>query len=617
MGNSQGSEEPQRTHDPSLGERLKAPAGRDEYEGPTANRKCTDVLFFIAIVATWVCMTIVGVDSIQNGDYAVLTNGIDYNGNICGTGNYSDYSKMYYVGYSGSGVCVSACPSTTDKSVLYACVDDSDIPSAYTTDSLKVAGGYCQYQYASYDILNRCIFQNSTLASLVSDTSQWSYAEDFVGDVWAAKDYVLGIGLGFAIALAIVYLALLRLPGFVVLMVWGSIWLVFLLLAALGGGLFYFGYTQSQAASSSYTSTEITCMEVFGGVFGALALVFVCVVLCLRDRITLAVDIMKEAAHAIMDMTLLLFFPLVKVVGFLLFLLPWLYYAVYTASLGSFSTYTTSSGYSVKSWSFSSDVEYRLWFLLFCFFWTTQFIIAVGQLVVAMSVGKWYFTHASGKHAGSSEVVKSMVATLWYHTGTAAFGSLIIAIIQLVRAFLAYVQKKTKAANNKFADALLCVLQCCLWCFEKCMKFLNKNAYIHTALFSDKFCHAAKEAFLLIARNIARVAAVSLVSQFIMIIAELFMTLGAATLCYFLLEIYMADQLTSLLYPTAMTAALAYCVSKIFVETLSMVISTILQCFIADEEMFNGHFAKGSLKEYIDKHHDDSKDSLRQNPVVN
>ena len=49
---------------------------------------------------------------------------------------------------------------------------------------------------------------------------------------------------------------------------------------------------------------------------------------------------------------------------------------------------------------------------------------------------------------------------MWYHTGTAAFGSLIIAIIKLVRSFIAYLQKKADEMDSSIAKAVLC---CCQW----------------------------------------------------------------------------------------------------------------------------------------------------------
>jgi len=109
---------------------------------------------------------------------------------------------------------------------------------------------------------------------------------------------------------------------------------------------------------------------------------------------------------------------------------------------------------------------------------------------------------------------------MWYHCGTAAFGSLIIAIIKMIRAYVKYMQKQAQKYGGRTAQIILCAIQCLLWCFEKFMKFLNKNAYIQTAIFGTNFCTSAKNAFFLILRNIARIGACTLVSEFVIIIGK-------------------------------------------------------------------------------------------------
>ena len=109
-----------------------------------------------------------------------------------------------------------------------------------------------------------------------------------------------------------------------------------------------------------------------------------------------------------------------------------------------------------------------------------------------------------------------MIASFWrlirYHLGTAAFGSLIIAIIQMIRLILAYVQYMVNKYKNKggaasraaakVAECILCCLQCILDCFERFMKFINMNAYIETAIYGYNFCRAAMKAFqLLVSKN--------------------------------------------------------------------------------------------------------------------
>ena len=115
---------------------------------------------------------------------------------------------------------------------------------------------------------------------------------------------------------------------------------------------------------------------------------------------------------------------------------------------------------------------------------------------------------------------QAIMTTIRYHLGTAAYGSLVIAIIKTIRAVLAYIQRKAKRSGNKIAQYILCVLQCFLWCLEKIMKFLNKHAYILCAIYGYSFCRAARKGFFLLLRNILRVAAVNMISSFFLFIGK-------------------------------------------------------------------------------------------------
>merc|ERR1712157_397754 len=66
----------------------------------------------------------------------------------------------------------------------------------------------------------------------------------------------------------------------------------------------------------------------------------------------------------------------------------------------------------------------------------------------------------------------------------------------------------------------------CLWCVEKCMKFMNKHGYIQTAIFGYPFCKAAREAFFLILRNAARMTAVGVVSSLAVWFMKLVIVVG-------------------------------------------------------------------------------------------
>ena len=87
----------------------------DSYKGPQhVSRGCTDVLFLLLFILFWAGMALIAGFSLQNGRPLLITNGYDYEGNICGVGDMADYAFNYfpmpmYVAYS---VCMKSCPAS-------------------------------------------------------------------------------------------------------------------------------------------------------------------------------------------------------------------------------------------------------------------------------------------------------------------------------------------------------------------------------------------------------------------------------------------------------------------------------------------------------------------------
>ena len=89
--------------------------------------------------------------------------------------------------------------------------------------------------------------------------------------------------------------------------------------------------------------------------------------------------------------------------------------------------------------SVSGDVVLAFWHL-FMWFWTSGFINAIGVMVVAGTVGKWYFKKEEEKSDVTLFTIgQAFCCVLTYHLGSVAFGSLIIAIVQLVRSIMLFV----------------------------------------------------------------------------------------------------------------------------------------------------------------------------------
>jgi hypothetical protein len=95
---------------------------------------------------------------------------------------------------------------------------------------------------------------------------------------------------------------------------------------------------------------------------------------------------------------------------------------------------------------------------------------AVGMCTIAGVVSRFYWSKTkSAKEMGRLPLVSALLASCWYHVGSLCFGALILAVLQFVRAVLAYIDSKTKSLQdgNKMLKMLMKCVQCCLWCFEK------------------------------------------------------------------------------------------------------------------------------------------------------
>ena len=87
--------------------------------------------------------------------------------------------------------------------------------------------------------------------------------------------------------------------------------------------------------------------------------------------------------------------------------------------------------------------EFWIWirlYHLFGFLWLANFIIACQHMVIAGAVAGWYFTR--DKSQLSLPIASSFWRLCRYHLGSVAFGSFIIALVQLIRFIMKYVEKK-------------------------------------------------------------------------------------------------------------------------------------------------------------------------------
>ncbi|XP_057666374.1 choline transporter-like 2 isoform X2 [Diorhabda carinulata] len=453
------------------------------------------------------------------------------------------------------------------------------------------------------------------------------------------------IGVLVAMAGCIVYVMILR--WLASPMVWLSILGV---IVGLGAGLYFSivalivaqkSYNDLQTNSSKYeedlyyqnkqlkTKRDLWLTGVI--VLSVVLLIILLMLIFLRKRILLAIALIKEGSKAVGSVTASLFFPIIPWVLQIAVISYSLLIGVFLASTGQplYKTRyyddtncanltgisddtvcdptTWSTNYSslcpnasCKFIKMNNDALYPYLqaYNIFGFFWLLFFVIALGQMVLAGVFAQWYWTF-NKRRLPFFAVTSAFLRTLRYHIGTLAFGSLILAICRMIRVALEYLDHKLKKYDNAFTKAVMCLLKCFFYCLEKFLKFLNKNAYIMCAIHGKNFCVSAKNAFMLLMRNILRVWVLDKVTDFLFFLSKVLLTLavGGVSYIFFASELLPTSfidnsDLNYKIVPVVLIMICTYLIASLFFSVYSMAVDTLFLCFLEDCERNDGSAEK-------------------------
>eukprot|EP00450_Noctiluca_scintillans_P039716 CAMPEP_0194476184 /NCGR_PEP_ID=MMETSP0253-20130528/101_1 /TAXON_ID=2966 /ORGANISM="Noctiluca scintillans" /LENGTH=824 /DNA_ID=CAMNT_0039315027 /DNA_START=56 /DNA_END=2530 /DNA_ORIENTATION=- len=373
-----------------------------------------------------------------------------------------------------------------------------------------------------------------------------------------------------------------------------------------------------------------------------LAVVYLLLILCMFCRIRIAIAVNQVAAQFLYHNPTVIFVPIVQALAMIIWIFIWAACASYLLSQVSddympsgVMTYAEAHGSgdaggqctdmwpSGGVWKDSEDadciasngttcwkcspprwaLDERFAYSFFSYLWQSAFMVALSQCIVAGAVGAWFFAPKGDKMTTWSLGIGIKNAVLW-HTGSLAFGSFILAVVQFIRWFLYWLKKQAEAQGNIVMVYVCKILGCLVWCFEKCVKFLNKNAYIQIALMGTNFCVSAKHAFWLILRNALRFGAVMALSYMVHVIGYLLITVLTGFAGYFILVAMYPDVQPT--FPVICYVVIGYLVAKIFMGVFGLCVDSTLHCFIAAEEIGGNaqSFIPDAMKNLIDSQKD-------------
>ncbi|XP_004695200.1 PREDICTED: choline transporter-like protein 4 [Condylura cristata] len=448
------------------------------------------------------------------------------------------------------------------------------------------------------------------------------------------------IALGVALFLSMLFILLLRLVAkpLVVVLILGVLgvlaygifhcWKEYQQLRDKGSSISQLGFTFDLSSYLSVQETWLAAMILLAVLEGILLLMLI----FLRLRILIAIALLEEASKAIGQMMSTVFYPLVTFVLLFICIAYWAMTSLYLATSGQpqYVLRVPNSSLSgcenlilnetcnplvpvnnscpgamcvFQSYTSTGLVQRSLFNLqIYGFlglFWTINWVLALGQCVLAGAFASFYWALHKPKDIPTFPLCSAFTRTLRYHIGSLAFGSLILSLVQIARVILEYIDHRLKGAQNALARCILCCFKCCLWCLEKFVKFLNRNAYIMIAIYGKNFCASAKDAFKLLMRNIVRVAVLDKVTDLLLFFGKLLVVGGVGVLSFFfsgripgLGKDFENPRLNYYWLPIMTCILGAYVIASGFFNVFGMCVDTLFLCFLEDLERNDGSQAR-------------------------
>ncbi|KAI4501139.1 hypothetical protein M0802_003942 [Mischocyttarus mexicanus] len=480
--------------------------------------------------------------------------------------------------------------------------------------------------YNSVPILNRCIPKavqdvgETIISNLYGLINSWDVIEQILGDLYKTWREILALCF-LAFVLSLFMIAIFHLLASIVT------WIVMILVSiasVAGTGLLWWTYIGIKRTLDKTDPNQLLeesvrnerAFLVFSIIATIITIILLLLVCVLRKRISFMTKLFKESAKCLGELPGLFFQPLLTFTALILFFAFWIVVILCLAtanypgvksvqmyknhifdplnlsSVGNKSTLLQEErlSFSIRKFKTFTLVEYvdatwvkyMWWVYIIGLIWTSEFIIACQDMVIAGAVAHWYFRD---KDASISPVCSAIGNLISYHLGSVACGSFLITLFKLPRLILTYLHKKFEK-NRETSPCAQCGLKCCICCFyclEKFIRYMNHNAYTVIAIEGTNFCNAARIAFKTIVDNALQVAVINGIGDFILFLGKCFVT--AATGSVGLLFMRQDPRLHFYAAPIFVTCVFAFFIAHCIISLYETVIDTLFLCICEDKNL--------------------------------
>lgn len=134
-------------------------------------------------------------------------------------------------------------------------------------------------------------------------------------------------------------------------------------------------------------------------------------------------------------------------------------------------------------------------FITFAAYWISEWLKNTIHTTISGVYGSWYFCSRNFPKGATRGAARR---SLTYSFGSISFGSLIVAIINMLRQICSIARSQEGQDGNIVGYIFFCILSCLIGLLDWAVQFLNRYAFSHIALYGKSYIQAAKDTWTMI-----------------------------------------------------------------------------------------------------------------------
>ncbi|KAH9828340.1 Protein PNS1 [Teratosphaeria destructans] len=134
-------------------------------------------------------------------------------------------------------------------------------------------------------------------------------------------------------------------------------------------------------------------------------------------------------------------------------------------------------------------------YVTFAAYWISEWLKNTIHVVISGVYGAWYFSPGQPTTGATRGAARR---ALTYSFGSISLGSLLVAIINMVRQAVSVAQQQEANSGNIAASCAFCILQCIIGLLDWAVQFINRYAFSYIALYGKSYIQSAKATWQLI-----------------------------------------------------------------------------------------------------------------------